>query len=126
MLPTVKKIASLPRGSRLGRLVRASVALCALSLTSLITLGGCGASIGELCDLAAQCEGGNDFDYDACEIRFNELADQASVRNCNDEYDAWLECYEQEARCNDDRYRVQDDECEREEEQLEDCAEVKL
>ncbi len=114
---------SSPRGRALARLAAGTLLA---SVGFVVALSGCGTSASDLCDLSVECEGGNDADYDACNARYDAVAEIADLKNCGEEYDSWIECFADNARCNDDRYRVDDDQCERAEEQLEDCAEVNL
>ncbi|MFO0553140.1 MAG: hypothetical protein U0271_32430 [Polyangiaceae bacterium] len=117
-----------PRGAKrsraplTGRAVR-FVGLFTLAAASSFVLG-CGASIGGYCAAAAECEGGNAPDEDACNTRFNELQDLADLKNCTDEYDAWFECVAEESRCNDDRYVTDEDVCGSEEDQFQRCADI--
>jgi hypothetical protein len=86
--------------------------------------GGCGAGIGAYCNEAKNCEGGNDLDEEACNIRFQEIQDIADLKNCSGEYDEWFECTEEASRCNDDRYQADDDACRVQGERLSECAEI--
>jgi len=120
MLPRVERPITLLVGSRTTKLL----ALGALAAA----LAGCGPSVGAYCFEAQNCEGGNDFDEEACNIRFDEYAAQADVQNCGAEFDAWFDCIEQLSRCNNDRYQIdhEDGECGVEGEQLTGCADLDL
>lgn len=84
-------------------------------------IGGCGGGIGGFCESAAECEGGNDADIEACQTEFDETAQLSELSNCEAEFDEWFECQEANARCNDDRFRVNDGQCGDEEDRLSDC-----
>lgn len=84
---------------------------------------GCGGSVGSYCNEAANCEGGNDLDEEACNIRFQELLDVADLKNCGSEFDAYFECIDEGSRCNEERYRPDDGACAVQEEELQQCIE---
>jgi hypothetical protein len=90
------------------------------------SMAGCGPSVGGYCFQAKNCEGGNDFDEEACNVRFDELAAIADNQNCGSEFDNWFDCSEEQARCNDDKYAVYDDDCKDEVSRFEECADVRV
>lgn len=125
MLPRVERpITHFPRLRSAHKFL--AVAALACGLTSF--LSGCGPSVGGYCNEAKNCEGGNDFDEESCNIRFDEYAALSDNSNCAAEFDEWFACLEERSRCNDDRYRVDHDEgeCGSEREQLQDCADIDL
>lgn len=69
-------------------------------------LAGCG-GIGSFCTDKAECEGGNEADQEACELNLAQLEDRASVRECPDDFEAYLECLEDNATCEDERYTTE-------------------
>lgn len=89
-------------GYRLGGAV---VALMLLSAT------GCGRSFDAYCDDRIDCLDGNTEDTNAC-IRGEEATeDQAALFGCQEEYDAYQDCIEDEATCENDTFFVPDNEC---------------
>ncbi len=96
----------------------------ALLLVASLLAAGCGPSIGGYCALAADCEGGNDADEEACNIRFEELEELGNLKNCSQEFEDWFTCVEEDSRCNDDRYVTDDDACGPEKDQFKRCADI--
>jgi hypothetical protein len=72
---------------------------------------GCGGGAGSYCNEARQCEGGNDADEQACNIREDEGAQLADLRNCSQEYDDFASCVYDNARCNNKAYTPDDQTC---------------
>lgn len=58
---------------------------CALGAAT----AGCG---GTHCSDAAECEGGNETDQEACEIQVEALYEQAEIDGCSDRIDDWQDC----------------------------------
>ena len=83
---------------------------------------GCGVSIGSYCEEARNCEGGNDLDEDACNISFDAESELADLKNCGAEFDAYFDCLAEQSRCNEDRYRPDQGNCQVEIQQFDDCA----
>ncbi len=81
-----------------------------LAITIMIAcaLGGCSLH-GDLCARAMECRGGNDADYDACIIDYEAYEDRASLNGCNDDLDLYLECYDSQAKCNNDNFTADND-----------------
>lgn len=52
-------------------------------------VSGCG---GTHCSDAAQCEGGNETDQEACEIQVEAMYEQGEIDGCNDLVDEWQDC----------------------------------
>lgn len=98
----------------------------AIGLMSLagLAMTGCSGSLGGYCFDAAECEGGNERDEEACNLAFEETQDLAEVQNCTSEFDSWFECIEESSRCNDDRYQADEGTCGNEWEQLDRCADL--
>lgn len=95
--------------------------MLAVAFVASLGAAGCGGT-GSYCSEAAQCEGGNDLDEEACNTYFGQLEELAGLYNCSSEYDDYFGCLEEESRCNDDRYTPNDGVCEPERERLEDCG----
>jgi hypothetical protein len=91
---------------------------------SVAAFVGCGGGVGGYCYEAKNCEGGNDLDEEACNTYFAEIQDLADVQNCGSEFDAWFDCVEEQSRCNDDHYQVDEGACGPEEDQLYSCADL--
>ena len=68
-------------------MTRLLVLLAALALGALSA--GCG---GTHCSDAAECEGGNETDQEACEIQVEALYEQGEIDGCTDRIDAWQDC----------------------------------
>jgi hypothetical protein len=97
--------------------------LAGLLLATGWLLVGCGGGIGGYCEAAAECEGGNDSDIQACGLYFDETEQIAELKNCTPEFDDYFACVEESARCNDNRYGVSDGQCGDEKDRLENCIE---
>lgn len=104
---------------RAGRVLLSFSFLMAAALVS-----GCGGSISSYCNEAKNCEGGNDLDEEACNLRGEELADLADLQNCSAEYDDYFECVDEGSRCNNDRYAPDEGACDVQAERLSECADV--
>lgn len=111
--------ASIPRK----RLLRASAVIFLLGSALLTSSAGCGASIGSYCEEAAICEGGNELDEDACNISLEAEAEDADLKNCGAEFDAYFDCLAEFSRCNEGRYRPDEGNCNVAAEQYSDCVE---
>ena len=99
------------------------VSAAAVAASLAVLVAGCGGGIGGYCEAAAECEGGNDSDIVACELRFDETEQIAELKNCTSEFDEYFTCVEESARCNDNRYGVSDGQCGDEKDRLENCIE---
>lgn len=99
-----------------------AMAPLAIGVLFAIGLAGCGGSISGYCYDARNCEGANELDEDACNTRFEEAEELAELQNCSSEFDEWFDCIEENSRCNNDRYQVDEGNCSSQEEQLNDCA----
>lgn len=62
---------------------------------------GCGGSYSALCEDEMDCRGGNDADIDACIVRYEHDEERAVIDGCEEEWDDWIVCLEEEAQCND-------------------------
>jgi len=89
-------------------------------------MAGCGGSVGSYCEEAKNCEGGNDLDEEACNLRGDEIADLADVTNCTGEYDDYFECIDEGSRCNNDRYQTDEGACNVQAQRLSECADVQI
>lgn len=98
--------------------------MLSVGLVASLSFAGCGGSIGGYCYEAKNCEGGNDFDEEACNISLEEIQQLAETQNCGSEFDEWFDCLEQSSRCNNDHYQVDEGACAAAEEQLYSCADV--
>lgn len=104
---------------------RAGRVLLSFSLVMVAAaLSGCGGSVGSYCEEAKNCEGGNDLDEEACNLRGDELADLSDLQNCSAEYDDVFECVDEGSRCNNDRYAPDDGACDVQFQRLSECANV--
>lgn len=101
---------------------RLSAAVFASALCFGAALSGCGGGTGGFCDAAAECEGGNDADVDACNDRFDTATELADLKNCTSEWDEYFDCRDENARCNDDNYDSDGDTCESERERYNKCV----
>jgi hypothetical protein len=99
--------------------------LLALSFSVLaMALAGCGGSVASYCNEAKNCEGGNDLDEEACNIRGEEIAELADLQNCGSEYDEYFECVDEGSRCNNDRYAPDEGACNVQANRLAECADI--
>jgi len=69
----------------------------------LLVVGTLGAAItgcgGTHCSDAAQCEGGNETDQEACEIQVQAIYEQGEIDGCIDRIDAWQDCMTDGDKC---------------------------
>jgi hypothetical protein len=77
---------------------------------------------GDLCKAQMDCEGGNDKDVDACVANWNATSDAASLWDCDEWFDAYVDCVEQSSYCENRNYGVHDHSCDAEEEDLGACG----
>lgn len=67
-----------------------------IATASAALIAGCG---GSHCDAAAECEGGNDTDKEACEVQVDAIQNAAEVDGCTDLSDAWFDCMSDDGGC---------------------------
>lgn len=53
----------------------------------------------DVCASIQDCIGGNDKDAEACERTFELFEETADAQGCEDEFEAWVECYYGAATC---------------------------
>jgi len=70
-----------------------------LLFPTLLVLFGCSSRFADLCEQAANCEGGGDDDIDACIASAEGEEEIASIRGCEREFDAYYDCVENNATC---------------------------
>jgi hypothetical protein len=104
-----------------GRSATSKAALIIWTVILGVALAGCGGGIGSYCSEAANCEGGNDADEEACAVAFDASEEVASNANCDGEFDEWFECVEDTSRCNNDFYEYDRDGCQSAEERFFEC-----
>jgi hypothetical protein len=85
----------------------------------LLVLTGC-SSYGALCEAAGECDNSNDLDIEACVNAFETEAEVASIYGCDEEFDEYVICLEEEGRCRDDEFEAED--CGGEAEDYGDCV----
>jgi len=90
---------------------------------TLLGASGCGQSVSGYCYDAAQCEGSNDYDEEACNLYVGRVQDLADIQNCSSEFADYFDCITQQSRCKDDRYS-DEDACRSQYEQLDNCADL--
>lgn len=73
-----------------------------LLFPTLLVLFGCSSRFADLCERAADCEGGGDDEIDACIISAESDEEVASVYGCDDEFDAYYDCVDRSSSCRDD------------------------
>jgi hypothetical protein len=76
---------------------------------------------GALCVDEIDCEGGNDADIEACEIRYQAAEDVAAVWGCEDRWDDYVFCLDDRYRCSGGNW-THDDICDDERKAFENCA----
>ena len=100
--------------SRYNRMGRAG------GILALVVLVGCGNDYQDLCQRVVDCYKGNEADVDACVVDAETERDEAAVYDCEDQYDALIECIDSKFQCGDDEDEVEDA-CEDEDDELDDC-----
>jgi len=92
----------------------------ALLLTPIIS---CGGGANQICNDFCDCEGCSDKEYEDCHEAADELEDDVAKEDCSAELDAMLQCWQEEAKCeDDDDYRVDIEDCDNEVDDLLDCC----
>jgi hypothetical protein len=66
---------------------------------------------GDICQRAMDCAGGNEADVDACVAEAQAGADNSSLWECDEWYDALFDCTDQWAECRNRNFQVYDDRC---------------
>lgn len=69
---------------------------------------GCSPFSGYCADVM-DCEGGNDYDIDACVADLDHLSSRADVWDCRDDFDFYWECLEERGHCDDHIWTTNDD-----------------
>lgn len=82
-------------------------------------LAGCGSSASSVCEAACDCEGCSDSDLDDCIDDFEDIEDDAAREGCEDQYDDYITCLDDEAECRGDDLDI--DGCEDEQQDLAKC-----
>jgi hypothetical protein len=69
-------------------------------------------SYNQICTDTMDCEDGNELDIAACEKGFETESDIAFNHGCKGFFDAFQDCYEQAADCDNNNFGLQDpDDC---------------
>jgi hypothetical protein len=76
---------------------------------------------GDICQKAMDCQGGNELDVDACVAQAEAGAEEASLWDCDEWYDAAFDCTEQYAECQNGHFGVLNDRCLAEQEDYDAC-----
>lgn len=91
--------------------------LACLAIAATAAVGCGGPDFQAICEEMEECVDGNEQDIEACVIGFEAYADAADEIGCDDEFDAYFECYGEEVSCDGDI----DDACEAESNALGRC-----
>jgi hypothetical protein len=94
--------------------------LACVALFSFMTFTSCVGSHTELCQLADDCERGNDRDFDACVIGLDTEEEVASLHGCDDQWQELVDCAIARGACEGDDFRVRG--CDNESENYERCV----
>jgi len=73
------------------------------------------------CDQLCECEGCSDLELEECVIDIDYAIASATVYECNEEYDAFLACQEENAECVAEYWAPPGDECMDEAQDYWDC-----
>jgi len=99
-----------------------------LGCAALTALFACNRSYSEYCEEMMDCQDGNDRDIAACEEAMSGTEDIVSILDCNEYWDAFMDCREEESSCRNDSYTTVDsdgdDRCEDEEDDFDACMEL--
>jgi hypothetical protein len=77
---------------------------------------------GDYCKAAMDCEGGNDKDVDACVAEREAESDLAHLWDCDEWYDAYFACAEENSSCENGHYSVHDHSCDVEADDIDACG----
>lgn len=94
-----------------------------LGLAALVVscvTAGC-SPYGALCADEMDCRGGNDADVDACEIAYEANDDVAGVWGCEDRWENYVLCLDDNLRCSDKKW-THDNNCDNERDAYNDCV----
>ena len=91
----------------------------AIKIMIACTLGACG-SYSSLCADEMDCRGGNDADYEACVINYEQNEDLSSLHGCVDLWDRYTDCRVQQAHCSSKNW-TDDNDCNNEWQDYADC-----
>ena len=114
----------LPRVERSKKALAATGLVASLVTGLALTMGGCGQSVSSYCYDAKQCEGGNDYDEQACNLNYQRIQDLAEVQNCGAELNDYFDCLTEQSQCNNDDHYTTDDRCKEQYDQLDHCADL--
>jgi hypothetical protein len=93
---------------------------------ALVALGvglggaGCGGSIAAICEEMCDCEGCSEDELDECIDEGEDIERLADNEGCEDQFDEFVACTDDEAVCRGDDFEA--DGCEQELDDLDDCV----
>jgi hypothetical protein len=90
-----------------------------------LALAGCGGPDFEaICQDQEDCTDGNDKDVQACVAYYEMLADRADLQGCTDEFEVYVECYANDAKCSNKHYGLEKDACDDESNAYKHCDDL--
>jgi len=92
--------------------------MSALACAAALATVGCGPSSSSLCDLACECEGCSNSQYDECVDDLDDGARDAEREECEAEYDDYLACLDDTGECRGDDFETH---CGDEKDDLKNC-----
>jgi hypothetical protein len=84
----------------------AALALAAFGSLPFVLPGCSGASVANLCDRVCECTGCSDLEYEDCIDDGEDLEKAAEEAGCNDAWEDYLSCIDEELECNDGDVKV--------------------
>jgi hypothetical protein len=84
----------------------AALALAAFGSLPFVLPGCSGASVANLCDRLCECEGCSESEYEDCVDTGEDLEKAAEEAGCNDAWEDYVACTDEELECNDGVVKV--------------------
>ena len=89
-------------------------------LPLLVFLAACGGAPRSYCNAKVTCADGDEQDFDRCVDDKEDDYEEADRKGCAGEFDRWVDCAAARGECEGDRWKV-DDECDEYEDEFEAC-----
>jgi hypothetical protein len=77
----------------------------ALLAFAVLIAPGCTSAVGDACQSAVNCEGGNDDDVQACIGAADGDAEVASAYSCDDAYTKYVDCKTSSGHCDNHQWK---------------------
>ncbi|HEY4121348.1 MAG TPA: hypothetical protein VGM56_25960 [Byssovorax sp.] len=95
----------------------------ALLAFAVLIAPGCTSAVGDACQSAVNCEGGNDDDVQACIGEADGAAEVASAYNCDDAYSKLVDCLTSSGHCDKGNWKTN---CDKQDESVGACEQAAM